>query len=74
MEGGEFSIEEVKSFSQCLQEESKRIDSFESLIKADMKKMESRCLQQVRVSFFQIMYYIGIFDVIYNQPAPRLGL
>lgn len=47
MEGGEFSSDEVKSFRQCLQQESKRIDSFESLIKADVKKMESRCLQQV---------------------------
>ncbi|XP_021135773.2 coiled-coil domain-containing protein 180 isoform X1 [Columba livia] len=46
VEGGEFSSDEVKSFRQCLQQESKRIDSFESLIKADMKKMESRCLQQ----------------------------
>nr|XP_021135775.1 coiled-coil domain-containing protein 180 isoform X5 [Columba livia] len=46
VEGGEFSSDEVKSFRQCLQQESKRIDSFESLIKADVKKMESRCLQQ----------------------------
>ncbi|OPJ67719.1 coiled-coil domain-containing protein 180 isoform C [Patagioenas fasciata monilis] len=46
VKGGEFSSDEAKSFNQCLQQESKRIDSFESLIKADMKKIESRCLQQ----------------------------
>ncbi|XP_074017221.1 coiled-coil domain-containing protein 180 [Numenius arquata] len=46
LEGGNFSPEEVKSFSSCLQEESKRIDSFERLIKTDMEKVESRCLEQ----------------------------
>ncbi|XP_054705093.1 coiled-coil domain-containing protein 180 isoform X3 [Grus americana] len=46
LEGGNFSPEEVKSFSKCLQEESKRIDSFESSIKTDMEKMESSCLEQ----------------------------
>ncbi|XP_075026750.1 coiled-coil domain-containing protein 180 isoform X2 [Calonectris borealis] len=46
LEGGNFSPEEVTSFSNCLQEESKRIDSFESLIKTDMEKMESSCLEQ----------------------------
>ncbi|XP_050763988.1 coiled-coil domain-containing protein 180 [Gymnogyps californianus] len=46
LEGGNFSPEEVKSFSKRLQEESKRIDSFESLIKTDMEKMESSCLEQ----------------------------
>lgn len=47
MEGGNFSPEEVQSFSKRLQKESKRIDSFERLIVADMEKMESRCLEQV---------------------------
>ncbi|XP_064325227.1 coiled-coil domain-containing protein 180 isoform X2 [Phalacrocorax carbo] len=46
LEGGNFSPEEVKSFSKSLQKESKRIDSFESLIKTDIEKMESRCLEQ----------------------------
>ncbi|KAM6372173.1 coiled-coil domain-containing protein 180 [Pluvialis apricaria] len=46
LEGGNFSPEEVKSFSKCLQEQSKRIDSFESLIKTDMERMESSCLEQ----------------------------
>lgn len=47
VEGGNFSPEEVQSFSKRLQKESKRIDSFERLIVADMEKMESRCLEQV---------------------------
>ncbi|XP_048821830.1 globoside alpha-1,3-N-acetylgalactosaminyltransferase 1 isoform X5 [Lagopus muta] len=46
VEGGNFSPEEVQSFSKRLQKESKRIDSFERLIVADMEKMESRCLEQ----------------------------
>uniref|UniRef100_A0A8C0BIN1 Coiled-coil domain-containing protein 180 n=1 Tax=Buteo japonicus TaxID=224669 RepID=A0A8C0BIN1_9AVES len=46
LEGGNFSPEEVKYFSKRLQEESKRIDSFESLIKRDMEKMESSYLEQ----------------------------
>uniref|UniRef100_A0A663F8L2 Coiled-coil domain containing 180 n=1 Tax=Aquila chrysaetos chrysaetos TaxID=223781 RepID=A0A663F8L2_AQUCH len=46
LEGGNFSPEEVKYFSKRLQEESKRIDSFESLIKTDMQKMESSYLEQ----------------------------
>lgn len=73
MEGGNVSPEEAKSFTKCLMAESERINSFESLIKTDMEKMESSCMEQVcRVLFFQIMYYTGIFDVIHNQPAPRL--
>lgn len=47
VEGGNFSSEEVQSFSKCLQKESKSIDSFERSILADMEKMESRCLEQV---------------------------
>ncbi|XP_040542014.1 coiled-coil domain-containing protein 180 isoform X4 [Gallus gallus] len=46
VEGGNFSSEEVQSFSKCLQKESKSIDSFERSILADMEKMESRCLEQ----------------------------
>ncbi|XP_075375912.1 coiled-coil domain-containing protein 180 [Mycteria americana] len=46
LEGGNFSPEEVKSFSKCVQKESKHIDSFESLIKTDMAKMESSCLEE----------------------------
>ncbi|XP_030363123.1 coiled-coil domain-containing protein 180 isoform X5 [Strigops habroptila] len=46
LEGGNFSPEEVKSFSKRLQEESERIDAFEGLIKTDMEKMESSCLEQ----------------------------
>uniref|UniRef100_A0A8B9N5E4 Coiled-coil domain containing 180 n=1 Tax=Accipiter nisus TaxID=211598 RepID=A0A8B9N5E4_9AVES len=46
LEGGNFSPEEVKYFSKRLQGESKRIDSFESLIKTDMEKMESSYLEQ----------------------------
>ncbi|XP_035411134.1 coiled-coil domain-containing protein 180 [Cygnus atratus] len=45
-EGGNFSSEEVQSFSKHLQKESKRINSFERLIMADMEKMESSCLEQ----------------------------
>ncbi|XP_064513298.1 coiled-coil domain-containing protein 180 isoform X3 [Pseudopipra pipra] len=45
-EGGDFSSEEVKFFSSCLQKESKQIDSLESLIKTDVEKMESSCLEQ----------------------------
>ncbi|XP_069729305.1 coiled-coil domain-containing protein 180 [Phaenicophaeus curvirostris] len=45
-EGGNFSPEEVKSISKCVQEENKRIDSFESSVQKDMKKMELSCLQQ----------------------------
>ncbi|XP_072739470.1 coiled-coil domain-containing protein 180 [Ciconia boyciana] len=46
LEGGNFSPEEVKSFSKCVQKESKHIDFFESLIKTDMAKMESSCLEE----------------------------
>ncbi|XP_057265200.1 coiled-coil domain-containing protein 180 isoform X3 [Pezoporus wallicus] len=46
LEGGNFSPEEVKSFSKRLQEESEHIDAFEGLIKTDMEKMESSCLEQ----------------------------
>ncbi|XP_065552171.1 coiled-coil domain-containing protein 180 isoform X2 [Lathamus discolor] len=46
LEGGNFSPEEVKSFSKRLQEESEHIDAFEGLIKTDMEKMESSCLDQ----------------------------
>ncbi|XP_059684922.1 coiled-coil domain-containing protein 180 [Gavia stellata] len=46
LEGGNFSPEEVKSFSKRLREESKRIDSFENLIKKDMEKTESSCLEK----------------------------
>ncbi|KAM4647329.1 coiled-coil domain-containing protein 180 isoform 2-T2 [Amazona ochrocephala] len=46
LEGGNFSPEEVKSFSKRLQEESDHIDAFEGLIKTDMEKMESSCLDQ----------------------------
>ncbi|KAM9522205.1 coiled-coil domain-containing protein 180 isoform 2-T3 [Guaruba guarouba] len=46
LEGGNFSPEEAKSFSKRLQEESEHIDAFESLIKTDMEKMESSCLEQ----------------------------
>eukprot|EP00075_Anas_platyrhynchos_P037280 XP_027326533.1 coiled-coil domain-containing protein 180 isoform X2 [Anas platyrhynchos] len=45
-EGGNFSSEEVQSFSKHLQKESERINSFEKLIMADMEKMESSCLEQ----------------------------
>ncbi|XP_027560307.1 coiled-coil domain-containing protein 180 isoform X3 [Neopelma chrysocephalum] len=45
-EGGDFSSEEVKLFSSYLQKESKQIDSLESLIKTDVEKMESSCLEQ----------------------------
>ncbi|XP_032569261.1 coiled-coil domain-containing protein 180-like [Chiroxiphia lanceolata] len=45
-EGGDFSSEEVKFFNSCLQKESKQIDSLESLIKTDVEKMESSCLEQ----------------------------
>ncbi|XP_027747994.1 coiled-coil domain-containing protein 180 isoform X2 [Empidonax traillii] len=45
-EGGNFSSEEVKFFSRYLQNESKQIDSLESLIKTDVQKMESSCLEQ----------------------------
>ncbi|XP_021269512.1 coiled-coil domain-containing protein 180 isoform X2 [Numida meleagris] len=46
VEGGNFSPEEVQSFSKRLQKESKHIDSLEKLIVADMEKMESSCLEQ----------------------------
>ncbi|CAM9669616.1 unnamed protein product [Bubo scandiacus] len=46
LEGGNFSPQEVKSVSKHLQKESKRIDAFENLIKADMDKVESSCLEQ----------------------------
>ncbi|KAM8995493.1 coiled-coil domain-containing protein 180 isoform 7-T8 [Ara ararauna] len=46
LEGGNFSPEEAKSFSKRLQEESEHIDAFEGLIKTDMEKMESSCLEQ----------------------------
>ncbi|XP_055575760.1 coiled-coil domain-containing protein 180 [Falco cherrug] len=46
LEGGNFSPEEAVYFSKRLQEESKRIDSFESSIKTDMEKMKSSCLDQ----------------------------
>ncbi|XP_035197590.1 coiled-coil domain-containing protein 180 isoform X2 [Oxyura jamaicensis] len=45
-EGGNFSPEEVESFSKHLQKKSEHIDSFERLIMADMEKMESSCLEQ----------------------------
>ncbi|XP_031457654.1 coiled-coil domain-containing protein 180 [Phasianus colchicus] len=46
VEGGNFSPEEVQSFSKRLQKESKCIDSFERLIVADLEKTGSRCLEQ----------------------------
>ncbi|KAM6047401.1 coiled-coil domain-containing protein 180-like [Theristicus caerulescens] len=46
LEGGNFSPEEVKSFSKRILEESKRIDSFERLIRTDLEKMELSCLKQ----------------------------
>ncbi|XP_026716315.1 coiled-coil domain-containing protein 180 [Athene cunicularia] len=46
LEGGNFSAEELQSVSKRLQKESKRIDTFESLIMADMEKVESSCLEK----------------------------
>ncbi|XP_028942917.1 coiled-coil domain-containing protein 180 [Antrostomus carolinensis] len=46
LEGGNFSPEEAKSFTKRLEAESERINSFESLIKTDMEKMESSCMEQ----------------------------
>ncbi|XP_065593266.1 coiled-coil domain-containing protein 180 [Cyrtonyx montezumae] len=45
-EGGNFSPQEVQSFSKRLLKDSKRIDSFERLIMADMEKVEASCLAQ----------------------------
>ncbi|KAJ7426125.1 coiled-coil domain-containing protein 180 [Willisornis vidua] len=45
-EGGDFSSEEVKFFNTCLQNESKQIDSLESLIKTEVEKMKSSFLKQ----------------------------
>lgn len=74
-EGGDFSCEEIKFFNQCLQKESKQIDSFESSIKTDMEKIKSSCLEQVcRITLFQMMFPIDIFDVICSQPASRAEL
>ncbi|XP_074747073.1 coiled-coil domain-containing protein 180 [Strix uralensis] len=46
LEAGNLSPQEVKSVSKHLQKENKRIDAFENLIKADMDKVESSCLEQ----------------------------
>ncbi|XP_068771239.1 coiled-coil domain-containing protein 180 isoform X4 [Struthio camelus] len=45
-EGGNFSPEEIQSFSKRLQKECERIDSFEGLIMVDMEKMESDYFEQ----------------------------
>ncbi|XP_041275908.1 coiled-coil domain-containing protein 180 [Onychostruthus taczanowskii] len=52
-EGGDFASEEVKLFNECLQKESKEIDSFESSIKADVEKIKSSCLEQATELFKQ---------------------
>ncbi|RMC08199.1 hypothetical protein DUI87_14439 [Hirundo rustica rustica] len=52
-EGGDFSSEEVKFFNQCLQKESKQIDSFESSIKTDVENIKSSCLEQATELFKQ---------------------
>ncbi|XP_074779793.1 coiled-coil domain-containing protein 180 isoform X2 [Athene noctua] len=46
LEGGNFSAEELKSVSKRLQKESKRIDAFESLIMADVEKVESSYVEK----------------------------
>ncbi|KAM6136931.1 LOW QUALITY PROTEIN: coiled-coil domain-containing protein 180-like [Pterocles gutturalis] len=46
LEGGNFSPEEVKAFSKRLREESKSIDSFETLIKKKLEKIDSSCSNQ----------------------------
>lgn len=72
--GGNFAPEEVKYCNMRVQEESKRIDSFASVIRTDLKKMESSSSKQVcRVSLFPVMYRIGFSDVTDNQPPPRSG-
>ncbi|XP_068270317.1 coiled-coil domain-containing protein 180 [Nyctibius grandis] len=43
-EGGNFSPQELRSFSKRLQEERKQIKSFENSVKKDMEKMESKDL------------------------------
>lgn len=74
-EVGNFSSEEVKFFSKCLQKESKEIDSFESSVKTDVEQIKSSCLEQVcRITLFQIMFSVDIFDGICSQPAFRLEL
>ncbi|XP_077641646.1 coiled-coil domain-containing protein 180 [Lonchura striata] len=52
-ESGDFASEEVKFFNECLQEESKQIDSFESSIKTDVEKIKSSCLEQATELFKQ---------------------
>ncbi|XP_023803026.1 coiled-coil domain-containing protein 180-like isoform X1 [Cyanistes caeruleus] len=52
-EVGNFSSEEVKFFSKCLQKESKEIDSFESSIKTDVEQIKSSCLEQATELFKQ---------------------
>ncbi|XP_039586290.1 coiled-coil domain-containing protein 180 [Passer montanus] len=52
-EGGDCASEEVKFFNECLQNESKQIDSFESSIKADVEKIKSSCLEKATELFKQ---------------------
>ncbi|XP_041334831.1 coiled-coil domain-containing protein 180 [Pyrgilauda ruficollis] len=52
-DGGDFASEEVKFFNECLQKESKEIDSFESSIKVDVEKIKSSCLEQATDLFKQ---------------------
>lgn len=74
-EGGNFASGEVKFSSECLQKESKQIDLIESSIKTDVEKLKSSCLEQVcRVTLFQMLFFIDIFDAICSQPAFRLEL
>lgn len=67
-EGGDFSSVEVKFFNECLQKESKQIDSFESSIKTDVEGIKSSCLEQVcKIKLLQMMFPIDIFDGICSQ-------
>ncbi|XP_066181644.1 coiled-coil domain-containing protein 180 [Sylvia atricapilla] len=52
-EGGDFSSKEVKFVNECLQKESKQIDSFESSIKRDVEEIKSSCLEKATELFKQ---------------------
>ncbi|XP_053841308.1 coiled-coil domain-containing protein 180 isoform X2 [Vidua macroura] len=52
-ESGDFASEEVKFFNECLQKETKQIDSFERAIKIDVEKIKLSCLQQATELFKQ---------------------
>ncbi|XP_030317363.1 coiled-coil domain-containing protein 180 [Calypte anna] len=73
-DGGNFSLEEVKSFSKRLQAETKRIGTLETSLKKDMEKVELKCFDQASelINQSETKFHYIFMNRVFMEKSKRL--